>query len=63
MAQRDLQRVERAATKVRRSEGTLREARGELRSAIVTARQAGETLTAIARVLGVSRQRVKQLLD
>jgi transcriptional regulator len=38
-------------------------ARKELRAAILAARKDGESLAAIARTLGVTRQRVSQLLE
>lgn len=57
-----LTRVARAATKARRAEDAVRAARAELRAAIVAAREAGESLTAIARVVGVTRQRIKQII-
>jgi DNA-directed RNA polymerase specialized sigma24 family protein len=61
MAAASLARVDRAATKVRRAEKALQRAREDLREAIVAARESGETFAAIARILGVSRQRVKQI--
>jgi hypothetical protein len=57
-----LTRVARAAAKTRRAENAVRAARAELRAAIVAAREAGESLTAIARVVGVTRQRIKQII-
>jgi transposase-like protein len=48
---------------VRRAEQSVRKARKELRAAIVAARANGESLAAIARTLGVTRQRVSQLLE
>jgi hypothetical protein len=39
------------------------EAREERQQAILKALESGETLAAIGRVLGVSRQRVKQLAE
>jgi DNA-directed RNA polymerase sigma subunit (sigma70/sigma32) len=57
-----LTRVARAAAKARRAEDAVRAARAELRAAIVAAREAGESLTAIARVVGVTRQRIKQII-
>lgn len=57
-----LTRVRRAAAKASRAEENLRAARAELHAAIVTAREAGESLTAIARVVGVTRQRIKQII-
>lgn len=55
MAQADLRRVERAARRAA-------EAREELRVAMRLAHAAGETMSDIARVAGVSRQRVSQIL-
>jgi DNA-directed RNA polymerase sigma subunit (sigma70/sigma32) len=63
MATNPLHRVRRAAAKAHRAEESVRIARQELRAAIVSAREEGETLAAIARTLGVSRQRVSQLLE
>jgi hypothetical protein len=63
MAASPLSRVRRAAAKVHRAEQTVREARRELRAAIAAARNEGESMAAIARALGVTRQRVSQLLE
>jgi DNA-binding MarR family transcriptional regulator len=63
MAASSLSRVRRAAAKVQRAEQTVREARRELRAAIAAARNEGESMAAIARALGVTRQRVSQLLE
>jgi DNA-directed RNA polymerase sigma subunit (sigma70/sigma32) len=57
-----LTRVAPAAAKTRHAENAVRAARAELRAAIVAAREAGESLTAIARVVGVTRQRIKQII-
>ena len=54
--------VARAAAKARRAEDAVRAARAELRGAIVAARGAGESLSAIARVVGVTRQRINQII-
>jgi DNA-directed RNA polymerase specialized sigma24 family protein len=62
MAGSPLTRVARAATKTRRAEEAVRAARAELRAAVVQAREAGESLSAIARVVGVTRQRVNQII-
>ena len=62
MAGNSLTRVARAAAKARRAEDAVRAARAELRAAIVSAKEAGESLTAIARVVGVTRQRVNQII-
>jgi DNA-directed RNA polymerase sigma subunit (sigma70/sigma32) len=56
MAQADLRRVERAAVHVA-------EARTELRQAIRLARASGETLDSIGRAAGVTRQRIRQILN
>jgi DNA-directed RNA polymerase sigma subunit (sigma70/sigma32) len=63
MAASSLTRVRRASAKVQRAEEGVRAARRELRAAILSARNDGESLASIARTLGVSRQRVSQLLD
>ena len=55
--------VARAAAKVQNAEEALRAARRELREAIVAAIEAGESQVAIARAVGVSRQRIKQILQ
>jgi DNA-directed RNA polymerase specialized sigma24 family protein len=61
MAAAPLTEVARAAARVRRAEEALRRAREDLRAAILAARDNGETFAAIARTLGVTRQRVKQI--
>jgi hypothetical protein len=63
MATTPLGEVRQAAAKVRRAEQGVLKARKELRTAIATARESGESLAAIARTLGVTRQRVSQLLE
>jgi DNA-binding MarR family transcriptional regulator len=63
MAASPLSRVRRAAAKVHRAEESVRIARRELRAAIAAARNDGESMAAIARALGVTRQRVSQLLE
>jgi hypothetical protein len=62
MPSRALGRVRRAALKASRAEENLRASRAELHNAIVAAREAGESLTAIAGVVGVTRQRIKQII-
>jgi flagellar hook-basal body complex protein FliE len=62
MQSRALGRVRRAALKASRAEENLRAARAELHNAVVAAREAGESLTAIAGVVGVTRQRIKQII-
>ena len=61
MAAAPLNEVAQAARRVRRAEEALRHAREDLREAILSARDRGETFAAIARTLGVTRQRVKQI--
>ena len=63
MAASSLTRVRRASAKVHRAEESVKAARRELRAAILSARRDGESLAAIARALGVTRQRVSQLLE
>jgi DNA-directed RNA polymerase specialized sigma24 family protein len=62
MAANTLARVARANAKVRRAEQALERAREEFRNAVVAAHEAGETLAAIARTVGVTRQRIKQIV-
>jgi DNA-directed RNA polymerase specialized sigma24 family protein len=62
MAREDLVRIVQKARKVERLTLELEQAREELRQAIVVAHEHGETISEIARRLGVSRQRVYQLL-
>jgi hypothetical protein len=57
------QRVRRAVNRSRKAEAAQAEARAELRAAIRAAREAGMTLDAIAMIVGVSRQRILQLLE
>jgi DNA-directed RNA polymerase specialized sigma24 family protein len=52
----------RAAEKVDRLTRELEDARAELRAAVRSARDAGESVSEMARRLGVSRTRVQQLL-
>jgi hypothetical protein len=54
--------LRRAVDRARQAEHDVHEARQALRAAIKAAREAGMTLDAIAGVVGVSRQRVLQLL-
>jgi hypothetical protein len=58
-----LARLQRAAQRVREFETGLTDARAELREAIRAAVDAGVSMSAVARELGITRQRVKQLLD
>jgi DNA-directed RNA polymerase sigma subunit (sigma70/sigma32) len=62
MPQRPLTRVRQAAERAHRAESDYREARERLRDEIVAAREAGETLNAIAEAAGVSRQRILQII-
>jgi DNA-binding XRE family transcriptional regulator len=57
------QRLRRAVTRSRNADAAQAEARAELRAAIREAREAGMTLDAIAAIVGVSRQRILQLLE
>jgi DNA-directed RNA polymerase sigma subunit (sigma70/sigma32) len=54
--------LHRAVTRARKAEAEVREARLALRTAIRGAREVGMTLDAIAEIVGVTRQRVLQLL-
>jgi DNA-directed RNA polymerase sigma subunit (sigma70/sigma32) len=63
MAERDFERIRRAQAKVQKRRETLRAALEERRQAIQRALDSGETLATIGEVLGVTRQRVKQLLE
>jgi DNA-directed RNA polymerase sigma subunit (sigma70/sigma32) len=62
MAEEDLVRVERAAQRVEKLSDELDRARDNLRVAVAAAHDKGETISELARRLGVSRQRVYQLL-
>jgi DNA-binding MarR family transcriptional regulator len=62
MAKEDLVRLERAARRVERLSKELDRGREELRLALQTAHDKGETISELARRLGVSRQRVYQML-
>jgi DNA-directed RNA polymerase specialized sigma24 family protein len=53
----------RAAEKRQRAEENVRHAQRELEAAIVDAHRAGESYSAIGRVLGISRQRVAQIVE
>lgn len=55
--------LRKAATRAKKAEATVREARQDLRAAIRRARNEGMTLDAIAGVVGVTRQRILQLLS
>lgn len=58
-----LSHVTRAAARAKRAEEALRAAREDLRRAIISAKEAGVSLAAIARTLGVTRQRIKQIVS
>jgi len=58
-----LERVRRAAAKAEAAEVSRQEAREQLRQAVVEAHEGGHSYTAIGRVLGVSRQRVAELVQ
>jgi DNA-directed RNA polymerase sigma subunit (sigma70/sigma32) len=63
MAERDLERVRRAQERVKSRREALQEPHRERQKAIQTALDSGETLATIGLVLGVTRQRVKQLVE
>jgi DNA-directed RNA polymerase sigma subunit (sigma70/sigma32) len=63
VAERDLERVLRAQAKVAKRRENLQEALEDRRKAIQKALDSGETLATVGDVLGVTRQRVKQLLE
>lgn len=58
-----LSRIARAVAARDRAEDGLRQARRDLERAIVTAYQAGESYSAIGRVVGITRQRVAQIVE
>ncbi len=62
MSTKSLTRVVHAAENVRRAEDRLRRARLQLHDEIVAAHDGGVTLAAISRALGVTRQRVAQIV-
>ena len=63
MADDLLERVRKAAEKAEAAEASRQEAREQLRQAVVAAHEGGHSYTAIGRVLGVSRQRVAELVQ
>jgi DNA-directed RNA polymerase sigma subunit (sigma70/sigma32) len=63
VAKEDVQRVLRAARRVEKLSGELERARADLRQAVTLAHERGETVSGLARKLGVTRQRVYQLLE
>lgn len=54
--------VERAASDVRETEATLDEKRVELRRCLVAAHETGVSITLLAKAVGLSHQRVSQIL-
>jgi DNA-directed RNA polymerase specialized sigma24 family protein len=62
MAEADLVKVVRLAQKVERLTRELDDAREELRVAVVAAHERGESVSELARRLGVTRTRIYQLL-
>jgi DNA-binding MarR family transcriptional regulator len=58
-----LKRVREARELVDQLEYELRQARLELGHTMFEAVEAGESLTAIGRITGITRQRVKQVID
>jgi transcriptional/translational regulatory protein YebC/TACO1 len=56
-------RLRRAVTRSRKADAAQAEARAELRAAIKEAREADMTLDHITAIVGVSRQRILQLLE
>jgi DNA-directed RNA polymerase sigma subunit (sigma70/sigma32) len=63
MSAETMNRISTAAEKVERFEPRLAEARQELHAAIRAAHAEGATLGTIARVAGLSRERVRQLVS
>lgn len=62
MSAQDLDKLRRGARKVERLERELEAARSDLRRLATNAYEGGETIAEIARTLGVTRQRIYQLL-
>jgi hypothetical protein len=58
-----LDRVAEAARKLEETESARAQAREELRAAILAARSEGIPLAAIGRAAGLSRQRIRQLVE
>ena len=56
-------RLDAALRRVGAAERGLAKARADLRAAMIAAHQAGMTLTQIGAAAGISRQRVKQLIE
>ena len=63
VAERDFELIRRAQAMVEKRREALQAALEERRQAIQQALDSGETLASIGQVLGVTRQRVKQLLE
>jgi hypothetical protein len=63
VAERALQAIERAKARVEKAEQALRLARADYRRTIRAAVESGESLAAVGRRLGVSRQRVAELAE
>jgi hypothetical protein len=57
-----LRALQRASRRVRDTESRLNAQRDDLRGAILDARNAGVTISEIARVVGISRQRAQRLV-
>jgi DNA-directed RNA polymerase specialized sigma24 family protein len=62
MSDQALARIAALSEEVRRHEGELDRRRAKLREAIYSAREGGATYASIARAMGVTRQRVKQII-
>ena len=60
---KELRDLERVARRVEKATADLATARRAQRGAIRAAHAAGASYTAIGNVVGISRQRVKQLID
>lgn len=63
MTEPSIAAIVRAAERVRGAEERLRRARAELRAKIVAAHEGGTSFAAIARALGVTRQRIAQIVN
>jgi DNA-directed RNA polymerase specialized sigma24 family protein len=61
--ERHLRAILRASERVRAAEATLGQRREDYREAIAAAHSAGVSLAAIGRALGVTRQRVKRIIE
>jgi DNA-directed RNA polymerase specialized sigma24 family protein len=58
-----LRQVVRARERIGEREASVMEARRELREALIAAHEGGWSYAAIGRVLGISRQRVAELIS